>query len=71
MHSEAASHAKRAILSKKGNFLYKFVKKWGHVLLVPPGSYVHEGSSLTHLLLLYGMFLQNVLDKVDTWLAFA
>ena len=71
MHSEAVSHSKRAIFTLKWNFSYKFVKKWGHVLLVPPGSYVHEGSSLTHLLLLYYMFLQNVLDKIDTWLSFA
>ena len=58
-------------LRYKGNFSWKFVKKWGHVLLVPPGSYVHEGRSLTHLLFLYSMFLQNVLDKIDTWLSFA
>ena len=30
-----------------------------------------KGGGLIHLYLLYGMFLQNVLDKVNSWLPFA
>ena len=71
MHSEAVSRARRAIFTLKREFFIQICEKVGAHVLVPPGSYVHEGSSLIHLLLLYGMFLQNVLDKVDTWLAFA
>ena len=35
--------------------------------LVPLGSYGNEGSGLMHLYLLNGMFLKNVLGKVDAW----
>ena len=71
MHSEAVSHAKRAIFTLKREFFIQICEKVGAHAPCATRSYVHEGSSLTHLLSRYGMFLQNVLDKVDTWLAFA
>ena len=66
MHSEAPSHAKMAPSKLKGELLIQVYEKVGHMLLVPPGYYVHERGSLVYLLLLYGMFLQKVPDKVDT-----
>ena len=71
MHSEAVSHAKRAMFTLEREFFIQICEKVGARAPCATRFLRPCREQFDTFIITLWYVLQNVLDKVDTWLAFA